>query len=265
MSAVKSGISKLTGGLIGGKTTKDTTFTDMTPEEQKRLADIEGQINDLFGENGKLRGQDLSQNVDVQNLFTNNLKSFLTSGGQTTPEDIKRASDFVDQTFTQPTQQVVDQNVANYESQAQARAAALGRNPNADIATQQAIAGEGLRQNIGLQAERGSRIAQNTQEQYNRSLGSLNAGLQGSGYLNNLAQQAFQNQVGLLNSRTGLANIYQRERQVGKFGTSSGALTNLTAIGKGVGDFNQQWAVRPVSQAGQIYSGGLSSMGSGGA
>lgn len=240
MSVVGKAIKGATSFLVGGNKSavQGSNFGEMSADEQQRLTDIESEIDRMFGEQGSLSKSNLAESQDIQSLFVNNLKSFLTNGGQQTPEQLKEASDFVDQTFTNPTQQVVNQNISDYQSQAQARAAALGRNPNADIATQQAIAGEGLRQNIGLQAERGARIQQASQDQYNRGIGSLNAGMSGSGFLNGLTQQAFQNQLGLLNGRSGLADFYQKERSKTNLGTqtSSGLLTNLNSIQNGVGN-----------------------------
>lgn len=234
MGAVGKAISGATSFLTGGdpEVVSGGNYAGMTDPEKKRLKEIEDTIGNLFSEQGPLKASALSQNKDIQALFANNLKTFMTNNGQATPDQIQQASNFVDQTFTNPTQNVVNQNISDYQSQAQGRAAALGRNPNADIATQQAIAGEGLRQNIGLQAERGSRIQSNVNDQYQRNLGSLNAGMQGSGYLNNLAQQAFQNQMSLLNGRTGLAQFYQAERGQKPVGVehSSGLLGNVNSV-----------------------------------
>lgn len=224
-------VGNVVSSVFGGQKKVQGAYGEMSPEEEARLKSIEGQIENLFDNQSGQQQANLAQSQQIQNLFANNLKSFLTKGSAMTPEDIKQASDFVDQTFTNPAQNVVNQNVADYQSQAQGRAAALGRNPNADIATQQAIAGEGIRQNVGLQAERGARIQQATTDQYNRGLSGLNAGMQGSGFLNNLTQQAFQNQMGLLNARTGLADFYQKERSKYNPGpqTSPGLLGGLTA------------------------------------
>lgn len=245
------GIGDVVGGvtdtLFGGKQSpiQGSNYEKMSPAEAKRLQDLEGQINDLFGPQNDARVGAMAQNKDIQNLFANNLKTFLLKGGQNTPEDVNRASQFVDQTFTNPTQNVVNQNIADYQSQAQAKAAALGRDPNIDIATQQAIAGEGLRQNIGLQAERGNRIQQAVKDNYNQTLGSLNAGMQGSGYLNSLAQQAFSNQLNLLNGKTGLADFYQKERgktttnnvstTPGIFGQINNGLGQIAQTGQNIG------------------------------
>lgn len=235
MGAVGKLIKKATGFLVGGdkKPVQGSNYAPMSEEEYQRLSDIENQIESLFGEQGSLANKNLQQSQEIQNLFANNLKSFLTTGGQQTPEQLKQASDFVDQTFTAPAQNALNQSMIDYENRASAKAAALGRNPNADVATNQAIAAEGMRQNLGLQAERGQRIQQASQDIYNRGLGSLNAGLQGGQFLNNLGQQAFNNRLSLLNGRTGLADFYQRERGKTTAGTqtSTGALTNLASIG----------------------------------
>lgn len=227
-------MSGITNKLVGGKQSaiNSSNFSQISPEETKRLQDIESQINSLFEGQSAERMQSLAQSADIQGLFANNLKSFLTNGTNPTPEQIAQAEQFVDQTFTNPAQEVLRQRNADYASQAQAQAAALGRNPNADIATQQAIAGEGMRQGIGLSAERGQRIAQNVNDQFGRGLQGLQTGMQGSNFLNGLTQQAFGNQLSLLNGRTGLAGIYQNERGQRPVGiqTSSGVLSNINSV-----------------------------------
>lgn len=264
MSAVKKAISGATSFLVGGDTTKETAFADMTQEEQKRLQEIEGSINQLYGQQ--------SQQDPSTDLFRQALTHFMAGGSSNpnpTPEQLQQATSFVDQTFTNPSQVALDQYNKDFTSQAQAQAAAMGRNPNLDIATQQAIQGEIARQGLGLQAERGARIQQAARDLndtgYARGLQQLKAGMQGSNFLNSLGQQAFANRIGLLNQRTGLADMFQRERQVGKYGTTSGALTNLTSIGKGMNDFQYQFWNRPIQQTTsgytQMMSGGLGGMG----
>jgi len=229
----------LGGGLLGGNKSavQGSNYGKITNPEQQRLAEVEQAINQMFSQQDAAGNKSLAQSGEIQDLFANNLKDFLTSG-QTNPQYLKQASNFIDQTFTNPAQAVVDQNVGNYEAQAQARAASLGRSPNADVATQQAIAGEAMRQNLGLQAERGSRIQQNVMDR-------LSAGSQGAGFLNGLGQQAFNNRLQLLNGRTGLADFYQKDRgrtttnmpstSPGLFGNISGALGQVAGIQQGLG------------------------------
>lgn len=227
--------------VFGGNTraVQGSNFAPRTDEENRRLQQIEGEIDHLFGDQGTLNGIAQDQSSEIQNLFANNLKTFLTNGTNPTPEDIANASAFVDQTFTNPSQQVLKQQQQDFSDQARATAASLGRDPNADIATQQAIAGESMRQGIGLQAERGARIQQATSDQFTRGLQGLQAGQQGSGFLNDLSQRAFTNRMGLLNARSGLADFYQKERSktsINQATSSPGLLGYQSAIAKTVGN-----------------------------
>lgn len=235
MSAVGKAVSGVTNFLVGGKPKyhENKAYGEMSPEEKARLNDIENQFQSMDPE---------TQNA-LTSLFQDQLKSFIVGGSQNpnpTAEQLQQATQFVDQTFTNQAQQQLQQQGQDFASQQQAQAAALGRNPNADIATQQAIMSTMARAGQGLQAERGARIAQTSRELndvgYNRGLQNLSAGMQGVGYLNSLGQQAFQNRLGLLNARTGIADYYQRNRanQGTTQTTSSGMLTNLNAIQNGV-------------------------------
>lgn len=210
MSAVKDAV-------FGGKPKQGKAFARMSADEQARLNQIEAGIQSLYDQTNLTEAQSGAQ--DITQLFQSHLKDFL--GGGANSAFAKQSADYVDELFTNPAQNIVNQNLADAQSQAAGRAAALGRNPNADIATQQALLGETQRQNLGLQAERGARIQ-------NASLDRLNTGLQGAGYLNNLAQQAFGNQLNLLNARTGLAGIYQNNRaNTGAVSTSPGILGSV--------------------------------------
>lgn len=218
---VGKGASMLFGG--DQKPVQGANYAAMSDDEIARLQSIESEIERLFGEQGSLSKANLAQSQEVQSLFADNLKNFL-SGGAQSPEIQQQNASYIDQLFTNPMQKVINQNVANYEAQAAAKAASLGRNPNADVATQQAIAGEAMRQNLGLQAERGQRIQ-------DLQTGQLNAGIQGGGFLNNLGQQAFTNRFNLLNQRSGLADFYQRQRSnttTNNMSTSPGLLGNIS-------------------------------------
>lgn len=229
-SSLLSPVTAVTDTLFGGgqSQTENANFSQMTPEERKRLQDIESQITSTTS-NQNAQGNNYNQ------LFQQQLTQFLAGGSQNpnpTPEQLQQATQFVDQTFTNPSQTALKQYGSDFQSQAQGKAAALGRDPNADIATQQAIAGEMAKQGLGIQAERGSRIAQGAQ-----SLNDMayNRGTQSSNFLNSLTQQAFGNQMSLLNARSGLAGIYQTERgqKAGIAQTSPGLLGGLTgAIGQ---------------------------------
>lgn len=244
MGAVGDVIGGVSDTLFGGspEVVQGKAFSPMSAQENERLKSIEKQIGDLYGQQGQ---QDSSVG-----LFRQQLSQFLAGGSSNpnpTPEQLKQATTIVDQTFTAPAQQQLQQNQADFASQQQAQAAALGRNPNSDIATQQAIMSATARAGQGLQSERGARIQQAAlglnDAGYSRGLQSLNAGMQGSSFLNNLGQQAFANRMGLLNARSGLAGIYQNERSQstagvqsspGILGTVGGAIGQVAGIGSGL-------------------------------
>lgn len=226
-------MSGITSFFVGDKKAPTANLAyqpvDSTSTESRLTEAMNNNLSSAYADQGNKGEANQINANDITSLFTQHLKDFLA---QTQQQQQQAGTDFVDQTFTNPAQAAVNQNLADAQSQGSARAAALGRNPNADIATQQALLGETQRQNIGLQAERGSRIQSATNDIYNRGLNGLNAGMQGSGFLNNLTQQAFQNQLGLLNGQSGLAQYYQRGRAVQGYtpNASSGLLTNIGAI-----------------------------------
>ena len=232
-----SAIKKATEFLVGGKQSvlDAKNFADMPPEERKRLEDIEAKINAEFT---KEDAYDPAQAKEIEKLFVDSLKTFMARDPNASPEDIAKATSFIDQTFTNPAQAQLKQQTMDLQSQYAAQAAAMGRNPNADIATQQAFLGEATRAGLSLNAERGARIQAQTENSFNRGLTQLNAGMQGSGFLNQLGQQAFQNKLSLLNGRTGLAGLYQNERGQKAAGiqTSSGLLTNINAMQNAFGN-----------------------------
>lgn len=246
MSAVGKVVGGIKDAVFGGdkKTVTSSNFASMSSDEAQRLNEIETQIQSLYGNQGQLGAEQQAGANKVSQLFQQQLSQFLAGGSSNpnpTPEQLQQATSYVDQTFTNPAQQALQQYGSDFSSQAEARAAALGRNPNADIATQQAIAGEIAKQGLGVQSERGSRIAQNARQLndvgYARNLQGLQVGQQGSSYLNGLAQQAFGNQVGLLNARSGLAGIYQKERGQNAIGqqTNPGILGTLTGAAGQIG------------------------------
>jgi len=248
MSAVKKAVSGATSFLVGGKQSvlDAKNFSDMPPEERKRLEDIEAKINAEFA---KEDAYDPAQAKEIEKLFVDSLKTFMARDQNAKPGDIEKATALIDKTFTDPAQAQLKQQTADLQSQYAAQAAAMGRNPNADIATQQAFLGDATRAGLSLNAERGARIQADIQTQtdnnensfqnsFNRGLSQLSAGMQGSGFLNQLGQQAFQNKLSLLNGRTGLAGLYQNERGQKAAGiqTSSGLLTNINAMQNSLGN-----------------------------
>ncbi len=224
-SAGGAAINSLTGA---GESQGQGAYAPPSSWETALNKQQEARLNEMY-KNPDTRDQ-------LTDLFKSQLTQFLTknASGAVTPEQVQQASAFIDQTFTNPAQNVLNQNLADYQAQAQGRAAALGRSPTADIATQQAIAGEGMRQNLGLQAERGSRIQTETNDQFKRGLMGLDAGMQGSNFLNNLGQQAFTNRISLMKGLSGIQDRLQRDRGIQGYTTSPGLMGNLSSGMSGV-------------------------------
>lgn len=226
-------MSGVVSTVFGGnsRAVQGSAYAAPSDQETNRIGDIENQINQIFGDQSGTYQNSISSNQDVQKLFSDQIKSFIANGSQLTPEQIKQASDQVDQTFTAPAQAQLNQQLNDVQSNYNARAASMGRSPSQDLASQQAFASDATRAGLGLQVERGNRIQQS-------GLNSLQQGMQGTGFLNQLGQQAFQNRMGLLNARTGLADYYQKDRQnsnVAGTTSSPGLLGFVGAAGNAAG------------------------------
>lgn len=237
---VLKGVGGAVGGatdfLVGGKpqVISSENFSPMSDQEKQRLEQIDKSITELYSQQPDFQG-DANQ---LSKTFKDLVSQFVAKdyGTAPSPEQMKEAQSFVDSTFYAPAQEQLRQYEADFGATQAAQAAALGRNPNADLATQQAIFKEGLRARTGMELERGSRVAQEARGinelGYTRDLNRLGTASQGANFLNNLAQQAFSNRLNLLNGRSGLAQFYQQERSRTPLGInhSSGLLTNINAI-----------------------------------
>lgn len=224
MSDVGDFFGGATDFLVG--TSKDQKkFGKMSAGEIDRQADIENKIDTAYG----VAGQQDASAVDFRQLLSNFISK--DYGESPTPEQIAQASAFVDQTFTAPAQNVVAQNNTDYNNTARATAAAMGRNPNLDIATQQAMLDQTNRADLGIQAERGNRIAQETTGQFTRGLQQLQGAQQGSMFLTGLQNQAMANRLALLDAKSNVGNFFQNERaNTGNRNTTTGALGALKSI-----------------------------------
>jgi hypothetical protein len=248
MSAVTKIVKGAGDVLFGGGKTDRGAYGNMSQQEIDRMNGIEGNLKDLFNTQTQEGSGYQTDTNNIEQLFRDHLTQFLTNNGNPSPEQTAAATNFVDKTFTAPTQNALDQYMGNFESEQNAKAASLGRNPNSDVATNQAIFGEGYRQTKNLQNERASRIASRADDQ---GLQTLNAGLTGSNFLNSLTQQSFSNRLGLLNARSGIADYYQKNRGVlnqqgsgsagllptlGSLGpNTNGAISGVTSAVKGIG------------------------------
>jgi hypothetical protein len=248
MSAVGKAIGGVTGFLSGGKgIPQKNEGQAISAADQARQDQVGGSLEDLL--NSYTKGpssfsNQQSSNQDVQDLFRQHLTDFIAAdhGPNPTPEQLAQATSFVDQTFTKPMQNQIDQYNSRFQDSQNAQAAALGRAPGSDQATQQAVYTSGLQNLYNLQAQRGSQIQQQAlglnQQNFANQNQALQTGAAGSNYLNNLVQQALSNRVGLLNGLTGINQFNQTDRLSNRTlsggGTTSGLLTNINSVQNGI-------------------------------
>lgn len=231
LGAVTSPISAVTGSLFGTGNKTSTSSQNVAPasqEEQDLLKKLL-QESDLSNAPGAQGGD-----PELFNLFKQNLAKYLGgSYGQVTPDVLKQATDYVDQTFTNPMQQSFDQFQRQYMASQDELAGQLGRSPMDSSIQQQNFRTLADISNQNA-AQRGSQIAQRSDLlAYQRPMEQLQMGAQGLGFINNLNQQAFKNRLGLMNLQSGLQKNMQNYRlsSAGKTttnqGTDQGILGNL--------------------------------------
>lgn len=194
-----------------------------SPEEQELLKKL---LAGYDTSNSPMAGSE----ADLAAAFKDHLAKYLaSSNGQVSPEVLKQATDYVDQTFTNPAQASFDQFQRQYMANANEQAAALGRQPMDSSIQQQNFRTLGdISAQLG--AQRGSQIAQRVDQ---KPMEQLN-------FINGLNQQAFTNRIGLMNLQSGLYNNMQdyRVRTAGgsssKYAPDLGFLGNASAIAQGL-------------------------------
>lgn len=240
------------GDIFGGNQSAPATHSGAA----QNVTDLNNQlINNLTTQYATSN----TQNSDAVNKFQSDLNNFLTNNPNGSPgaNSVADATKTVDQTFTQPAQAAVNQQISNATSGYQARAAALGRDPNLDQSTNQSIANTAVQANLGLQEQRGQRIQQQTQQNYGNSLQSLQASSAGAGFLNNLGQQAFTNRLNTLNQNTIPLNysLGATGQDTAHMQTNPGFLGSLSSGISGLSNFGSQ-----SSALGSQAQGGFSSL-----
>src|SRR6266850_1000826 len=105
-------MSGITNFLVGGKQKQGAAFQQLDPNspEGQLVDSLNKELSGQYKSQGAQAGQFSQQAGDITSLFTQHLKDFLLQGPNPSPDQINQASQFVDQTFTNPTQNVVNQN-----------------------------------------------------------------------------------------------------------------------------------------------------------
>lgn len=235
------------GGFLGkvfgsGKTR--TGIERMSPEELKRLEEIEGELTKLLG--GQQPGQAERSAFEAETApLAEAFKTLLTDTVQKQMGDPQAAREYVQATFTRPAEERLRQFTSDFENQQRARAASLGRDPNIDYETNRGIYSELARQQANLAAEESARVAQRPQELAQLGLQGLGGLQQRSAFLTDLGQRAMENRLNLLNARTGIGDAFFRERASQRFqkGPTPGAFGYFTTV-KGYFDQEAQNAAK---------------------
>lgn len=228
MGAIADAVGKVAKGVLGGigaggkntqnQTTSGTTQTIFDPisgaEERARR-----EAFDIFDDQRKIANRqqklDFNNYADVTDSFRDLLIGTLQNNGFASPEQIAQATDYVDQTFTAPAQQQLQQFATNFMNQQSAQAAALGRQPD-DLGFRQDAFSTLAREEANLAAQRGSLIQQRADElAFQRPMQQAQLGLAGSQFFNDAASRAFNNQINLLNAATTQQQLGQQVRLAG--------------------------------------------------
>lgn len=229
IGGVVGGVSDLFGGGGGGDSasTEGIRFVDIAPAsgQEKAIQDrTNKQIKTLQGQQNQAAGQSAQDAARLNSAFRNILLKAVTGTSNPSPAQLQAATQFVDQTFTAPAQRQFEQFQSDFSGQQQQRAAALGRQSD-DFGYQKELAQTFGKTAGDLAAQRGQLIAQRADElSYARP---LQAGLAGGQFFNNLAQQAFNNQLNLLNQATIQQQLGQQERIAGATTRQSGNVSQV--------------------------------------
>lgn len=174
-----------------------------------------------------------SQDQLMANQFMKMLQDSLSRNGFASDDAIAHATSFVDKTFTDPARLQAERSKQDYQSNVDARAAALGRQVD-DIGYRNDYANMAGRLDQDINAQRGAQIQQRALDQ---SAGSLNNAALGSQFFNQRSNQMLQNQLGLLNAATVMSNnrFNQRAQLGGQTTEGSGVSYIQPTAGQRIG------------------------------
>lgn len=255
LSSVTGAVGGITKSILGGgdkDSSQDLVKNIQAPGsvEQGLNSSVNDQLQSLLN-NGQYVGNQnanaYSQQTDpIAQLFKTNLTKYLSTGqdGKIDPNVLQNATQFVDQTFTQPAQQLANLTNNQFQAQQAETAARLGRQVS-DSSLQSQLNQQMLNTNAQIGTQRGNLINQQANfTQFQNPVQQLQTGAQGltglqqnSQFINNLNQQAFTNRLSLLNGQSGQAGRYQNERIAGagmsvdNQGPSKGLLGSIGGLG----------------------------------
>jgi hypothetical protein len=206
------------------RTTRQTNKTETTSgnrlakEDQSSInarSYQEGEIPRLAGQLDQYFSQAKGDSDQINQLFKQALTKFATGTGQPSPDQLQQATQYVDQTFTNPAQTQYNRFLDQAQNKISGRAAQLGRTSSdagytREFASQAGAAAE------NLSNQRGSLIGQRADYLANQlpqnQLSSLYSGAQ---YFNAPVNQAIGNRLALLNSATGVQSLGLARQQAG--------------------------------------------------
>jgi hypothetical protein len=238
-------------GGLGGKGGKSTTttgqgteqYTQMEPASAAEMAanrTVDRGLGSLDRNSAASMQAAQSDDVQISSLFRNMLVDTMKSNGFASPEQIAKASEYVDATFTAPARQQFQRGMEEFQGAQDARAAALGREVNdtgfnVDTASQ-------FQRGLGdIEMQRGAMVQQRADElAFERPMAQAQLGMQGSAFFNDRAQRAFQNRAGVLDMAS------QRQNQM---------FNQRLAGGRQVGSINQTQSSQDKMSIGERVTG----------
>lgn len=202
----------------------------------------------------------------IQNLFKTYVTNFLsTSVNGPSQESVDKAARYVDQIFTNPARDQINQGISDFTANQGAQAAALGRQTT-DSTFQTNLFKNIANVNADLGVKRGAAISDVIQNQPARDLQTGLAGLSGISqtqqqnafaptFMNQLQQQAFNNRASLLNLLSGERQASAGHTQT-QFAPDRGIMGNISQIGQGFSPL--------IANIAAPGSGGIASLAQGG-
>lgn len=217
MGAISKAVGGVTKTLFGGgsQTSTASSSVNAAPASAEEL-----QLQKALMQESNPSTSPFAQSEgDLSNAFKQQLAKFLaTNNGQLDPNVLKQATEYVDQTFTNPAQASFDKWQRQFQANQYEQAAVMGRQPtDSSLEALRYVNAQDQQNNIAN--ERANRIAQRSDVMgYQRPMESLN-------FISSLNDQAFKNRLNLMNLQSGLYNQMQNFR----LGTASRSQTNTTS------------------------------------